>query len=74
MYEVSFERAAERDLRRLSSENFTRIIALMNALGENPDRLVAVRSPDRGATGEYESVMIGSLMQLTITPWSSELC
>ena len=36
MYEVHLERAAERDLRRLSAQDFTRIVAHVQALEENP--------------------------------------
>lgn len=36
MYEVYLERAAERDLRRLSAEDFHRIIPHIKALAENP--------------------------------------
>ena len=36
MYEVYLERAAERDLRHLSSETFHRIIPRIKALSENP--------------------------------------
>lgn len=36
MYEVQLERAAERDLRRLASELYRRIISHVQALSENP--------------------------------------
>ena len=36
MYEVHLEHAAEPDLRRLSAPDFTRIVAHLKALGENP--------------------------------------
>jgi len=36
MYEVYLERAAERDLRRLSVEDFHRIIPQVRAMAENP--------------------------------------
>lgn len=36
MYEVYLERTAERDLKRLSAENFHRIILKIKALAENP--------------------------------------
>jgi mRNA interferase RelE/StbE len=36
MYEVVLERAAERDLRRLSGEAFDRIIGHIKALSRNP--------------------------------------
>ena len=36
MYEVYLERAAERDLRHLSSEEFHRVIPRIRALSENP--------------------------------------
>ena len=36
MYEVYLEQAAERDLKRLSAENFYRIIPKIKALAENP--------------------------------------
>lgn len=35
-YRVYLERAAERDLKRLSSEDFNRIISNIRALAENP--------------------------------------
>jgi len=36
VYEVYLERAAERDLRHLSSEEFHRVIPRIKALSENP--------------------------------------
>lgn len=36
MYEVLLERVAERDLRRLASEFYQRIISRIKALSENP--------------------------------------
>ena len=36
MYEVYLERAAERDLRQLSAEDFHRVIAHIKGLAENP--------------------------------------
>lgn len=36
MYDVYLERAAERDLRRLSTENFHRVISHLKTLAENP--------------------------------------
>ena len=36
MYEIYLERAAERDLRKLSAETFHRIIARIHALADNP--------------------------------------
>jgi mRNA interferase RelE/StbE len=36
LYEVYLERAAERDLRRLSADNFERIIRQIKALAEDP--------------------------------------
>jgi mRNA interferase RelE/StbE len=36
VYEIYFERAAERDLRRLSEETFHRIVPRIRALAENP--------------------------------------
>ena len=36
MYEVYLERAAERDLRRLSEEPFHRIVPHIRALAQNP--------------------------------------
>ena len=36
MYEVYLERAAERDLRRLSEETFHRIVPSIRALAEDP--------------------------------------
>jgi mRNA interferase RelE/StbE len=36
MYEIYLERAAERDLRKLSAETFHRIIPRIHALADNP--------------------------------------
>lgn len=36
MYEVQLERAAERDLRRLSQESYWRVIPHVSSLAENP--------------------------------------
>lgn len=36
MYEVYLERAAERDLKKLSAEDFQRIVSCIKALGSNP--------------------------------------
>lgn len=36
MYELYLERAAERDLRRLSTEDFNRIVKHVKALAEDP--------------------------------------
>ena len=36
MYEVYIERSAERDLKRLSVENFHRMVSHIKALGKNP--------------------------------------
>ena len=36
MYEILLERRAEKDLRRLTTENFQRIIAVMKTLAGNP--------------------------------------
>ncbi len=36
MYEIDLERGAERDLKRLSGQDFRRIITVIKALAENP--------------------------------------
>lgn len=58
MYEVYLERAAERDLKRLSAEDFHRIIPRIRALAENPRppgcrRLVGSESDWRIRIGAY---------------------
>jgi mRNA interferase RelE/StbE len=61
VYEVQLERAAERNLRRLSSENFTRMIAYMKALGENPRppgcrKITGSRNDWRIRVGDYRII------------------
>lgn len=61
MYEVQLERAAERDLRRLSAEDFTRIIAHMKALGGNPRplgcrKITGSRNDWRIRVGDYRII------------------
>lgn len=61
MYEVYLERAAERDLRRLSVEEFHRIIPRIKALAENPRpsgsrKLSGSRNDWRIRVGEYRVV------------------
>jgi mRNA interferase RelE/StbE len=61
VYEVYLERAAERDLRRLSVEEFHRIIPRIKALAENPRpsgsrKLSGSRNDWRIRVGEYRVV------------------
>ena len=61
MYEVYLERAAERDLKRLSAEDFHRIIPRIRALAENPRppgcrRLVGSESDWRIWIGAYRVI------------------
>jgi mRNA interferase RelE/StbE len=61
VYEVHLERAAERDLRRLSSEDFTRIVAHVQALGEHPRphgcrKITGSRSDWRIRVGDYRII------------------
>jgi mRNA interferase RelE/StbE len=61
VYEVQLERAAERNLRRRSSENFTRMIAYMKTLGENPRppgcrKITGSRNDWRIRVGDYRII------------------
>jgi mRNA interferase RelE/StbE len=58
MYRVFLERAAERDLNRLSSEIHDRVITAIRALGSNPRptgcrKLVGSRNDWRIRVGDY---------------------
>jgi len=61
MYEVTLERQAERDLRRLASDLFHRIIPVIRALGREPRppgcrKLVGGKSDYRVRVGPYRVV------------------
>lgn len=61
MHEVYLEQAAERDLRRLSAEDFNRIIPHIKALGENPRpsgcrKITGSRSDWRIRVGDYRVI------------------
>ena len=61
MYEVSLERAAERDLRRLSAKIFGRIIPEIRALGKNPRphgcrKITGSKSDWRIRIGDYRVI------------------
>ena len=61
MYEVHLERAAERDLKRLSVQDFYRIIPRIKALAENPRppgcrKLTSSKSDWRIRIGGYRVV------------------
>jgi len=58
VYEVYLERHAERDLRRLSAENFRRIITRIKALADNPRppgcrKIVGAENEWRIRVGDY---------------------
>jgi mRNA interferase RelE/StbE len=60
-YRVYLERAAERDLKRLSSEEFDRIISNIRALAENPRpagcrKIVGSKNDWRIRVGEYRII------------------
>jgi mRNA interferase RelE/StbE len=61
VYEVFLERTAERDLKRLSAENFHRIIPHIKALAENPRpagcrKLTGARNDWRIRIGDYRLI------------------
>lgn len=61
MYEVFLERAAERDLKRLSAENFHRIVPHIKALAEDPrpvgcQKLTGAKSDWRIRIGDYRLI------------------
>ena len=61
MYEVYLERAAERDLRRLSAKIFARIISEIRALAENPRphgcrKITGSKSDWRIRVGDYRVI------------------
>jgi mRNA interferase RelE/StbE len=61
MYEVYLERAAERDLRRLSAKIFGRIIPEIRALAENPRphgcrKITGSRNDWRIRIGDYRII------------------
>ena len=61
MYEVYLGRAAERDLRQLSAENFHRVIPQIKALAENPrpsgcHKITGSKSDWRIRVGEYRVI------------------
>ena len=61
MYEVHLERAAERDLRGLSAQDFTRIVAHVKALGENQRppscrKIIGSRNDWRMRVGDYRVI------------------
>ena len=61
MYRVFLERAAERDLNRLSSEIYDRVITAIRALGNNPRppgcrKLAGSKSDWRIRVGDYRVV------------------
>lgn len=53
MYRVLLERAAEKDLSRLSSEVHDRVIAAIKGLASDPDRQAAANLPAARTTGGY---------------------
>ena len=58
MYEVYLEQAAERDLRRLSAEEFHRIVPQIKALADNPrpfgcHKITGSKSDWRIRVGDY---------------------
>lgn len=60
-YEVYLERVAEQDLKRLSSDNFQRIISHIKALAKNPRptgcrKLFAPKSDWRIKVGNYRII------------------
>jgi len=61
MYRVFLERAAERDLSRLSAEIHDRVIAAIRALGDNPRppgcrKLVGSKNDWRIRVGDYRVI------------------
>ncbi|GIX46094.1 MAG: translation repressor RelE [Candidatus Tectimicrobiota bacterium] len=61
MYEVLLERTAERDLRRLSTEDFHRIISHIRTLAENPRpsgcrKITGSKSDWRIRVGDYRVI------------------
>jgi len=61
MYRVFLERAAERDLNRLSSEIHDRVITAIRALGSNPRpagcrKLVGTKNDWRIRVGDYRVI------------------
>ena len=61
MYEVYLERAAERDLRRLSAEDFYRVISHIKELAENSRpsgcrKIAASKSDWRIRVGDYRVI------------------
>ena len=58
MYEVHLERSAERDLKRLSAEDFERVVASIRALADDPRpsgcrKLSGSRTDWRIRVGDY---------------------
>lgn len=58
MYEVYLERSAERDLKRLSTDNFHRLISHIEALAKNPrpsgcHKIAGSKSDWRIRVGDY---------------------
>ena len=61
MYEILLERRAEKDLRKLSSELFQRIIAKIQSLSENPKpqgsrKITGSKNDWRIRIGDYRAI------------------
>ena len=73
MYEVYLEQTAERELKRLSVQNFHRIIPQIKTLAENP-RPSGCHKIFGKAIGASELETIGLFMKLTRKQRLSRLC
>jgi mRNA interferase RelE/StbE len=61
VYEILLERRAEKDLRKLSSEPFQRIIAKIQSLSENPKpqgsrKIIGSKNDWRIRIGDYRAI------------------
>ncbi len=61
MYQVVVERAAEKDLKRLSVEIRSRVATVLKTLAEIRCHPAAANSLARSTTGEFASVITASL-------------
>lgn len=63
MYQVVVERAAEKDLKRLSVEIRSRVATVLKTLAENPRPSGSRKLAARSTTGEFASVITASSMR-----------
>ena len=64
MYEILLERRAEKDLRKLSSELFQRIIAKIQSLSENPKPQGSRKITGSKTIGEFVLEIIARFTKL----------